>query len=78
MSLIISPGHLLSRSDTPNPDWFFAKARLLELRKVFNGCLDVINQTVVTFSNFVPALIEKMRLQMALQDWDQVLDTTNR
>lgn len=66
------------RGESPDPDWLFAKARMMEIRRNFSGCLDVINQAIVSFQNFVPALMEKMRLQLALQDWDQVLDTVNR
>lgn len=48
------------------------------MKRNFTGSLDTINQTIVTFQHFIPALIEKMRVQMVLQDWDQVLDTVNR
>lgn len=30
------------------------------------------------YPDFIPALIEKMRLQLALQDWDQTLETAQR
>ena len=30
------------------------------------------------YPDFTPALIEKMRLQLALQDWDQTLETAHR
>lgn len=66
------------RGETPDPDLYFGKAKLIELKRNFSGCLDMISKTIVNFHNFVPALIEKMRLQLALQDWDQVLDTANR
>ena len=33
---------------------------------------------MVGYSDFIPALIEKMRLQLALQDWDQALETAHR
>jgi len=65
-------------SEAPDPDWFFGRAFLVELKKNFSQCLEVINQTIVTFQHLVPALIEKMRLQLALQDWDQVLDSSSR
>jgi len=32
----------------------------------------------VGYPDFIPALIEKMRLQLALQDWDQTLETAQR
>ena len=35
-------------------------------------------QAVVAFPNFLPALIEKMKIQMALQDWEQTVETAHR
>ena len=35
-------------------------------------------QAVVAFPNFLPALIEKMKVQMALQDWEQTVETAHR
>ena len=69
---------IINSGDIPDPDLFFGKAKLIEIKRNFAGCVDMISQTIVSFHNFVPALIEKMRLQLALQDWDQVLDTARR
>ena len=35
-------------------------------------------QLVVFYPEFYPALVEKMRLQLALQDWEQALETAQR
>ncbi|XP_046549679.1 tetratricopeptide repeat protein 21B-like [Haliotis rubra] len=59
-------------------DALFGKSRFLELRRNFSGALEVVNQVVVGFSGFLPALIEKMKLQLALQDWDQTIETAQR
>ncbi len=37
-----------------------------------------MNLAVVAFPQFVPALIEKMKIQMALQDWEQTVETAHR
>ncbi|XP_038077972.1 tetratricopeptide repeat protein 21B-like isoform X2 [Patiria miniata] len=54
------------------------KARYFTLRHNYSGALDQINQAVVSYPGFMPALIEKMRLLMALQDWDQTVETAQR
>lgn len=56
----------------------FGKAKYLETRRNFFGALDAINEAVVHFPQSIPALIEKMKLQVALQDWDQAVDSANR
>lgn len=54
------------------------KAKYLESRHNFTGALEQINQLIVTYPGFLPALIEKMRLQLNLQDWDQAIETAQR
>lgn len=54
------------------------KAKYLESRHNFTGALEQINQLIVTFPGFLPALIEKMKLQLNLQDWDQAIETAQR
>ncbi|XP_048728803.1 tetratricopeptide repeat protein 21B-like isoform X2 [Ostrea edulis] len=54
------------------------KAKYLEMRHNFTGALELINQLIVTYSGFMPALIEKMKLQLNLQDWDQAIETAQR
>ncbi|XP_071943351.1 tetratricopeptide repeat protein 21B-like [Antedon mediterranea] len=54
------------------------KTRFLVMRHNFSGALEVINQAVVAFPGCIPALIEKMRVQLAQGDWEQALDTANR
>ncbi|XP_033124188.1 tetratricopeptide repeat protein 21B-like [Anneissia japonica] len=54
------------------------RTRLLMMRCNFSGALDVVNQAVVSFPGSIPALIEKMRVQLAQGDWEQALDTANR
>uniref|UniRef100_S4RS46 Tetratricopeptide repeat domain 21B n=1 Tax=Petromyzon marinus TaxID=7757 RepID=S4RS46_PETMA len=54
------------------------KAKYFELKHNYSGALEVINQAIVAFPSFLPALVEKMRLQLALQDWEQTLETGQR
>lgn len=56
----------------------FGKARFLLMRHNFTLSLDVLNRAVATFPRFLPALIEKMRILLALQDWEQTIETAHR
>jgi tetratricopeptide repeat protein 21B len=38
----------------------------------------MLNQAVASYPDFLPALIEKMKAQLALQDWDQAMETAHR
>ncbi|KAH9507420.1 Tetratricopeptide repeat protein 21B [Bulinus truncatus] len=61
-----------------NVSSLFGKAKYFELKHNYSGALELVNQVVVSQPNFLPAFIEKMRLQLALQDWDQTLETAQR
>jgi tetratricopeptide repeat protein 21B len=56
----------------------FGKARYYFNRCNFSHSLDVVNQVVASYEGFLPALVEKMKVQLALQDWDQALETAHR
>ena len=51
----------------PDPDLLLGRIEYLTLRGNFSGALEVINHAVVTFPSFMPALVVKMRIQMAMQ-----------
>lgn len=59
-------------------DALFGKAKYMETRRNFSSALDLISQAVVAYPNFLPALIEKMKVQLALQDWEQTIETAQR
>ena len=59
-------------------DALFGKAKYMEMRRNFSGAMDLISQAVVAYPNFLPALIEKMKVQLALQDWEQTVETAHR
>ncbi|XP_066301202.1 tetratricopeptide repeat protein 21B-like [Branchiostoma lanceolatum] len=54
------------------------KAEYYGMRHNYTGALEVVNQAIVAFPSFLPALVEKMRLQLALQDWEQTIETAQR
>ncbi|KAL1006258.1 hypothetical protein UPYG_G00069850 [Umbra pygmaea] len=47
-------------------------------RHNFTESLEVVNQILASYSDFLPALTLKMRLFLALLDWEQSLDTASR
>ncbi|XP_006153641.1 tetratricopeptide repeat protein 21B isoform X1 [Tupaia chinensis] len=54
------------------------KAQCLEMRQNYSAALDTVNQIIVNFPSFLPAFVKKMKLQLALQDWDQTVETAQR
>eukprot|EP00742_Colponemidia_sp_Colp-10_P005614 GILJ01006001.1.p1 GENE.GILJ01006001.1~~GILJ01006001.1.p1 ORF type:complete len:1335 (+),score=250.67 GILJ01006001.1:335-4006(+) len=54
------------------------KAKYHELKKAFGQTLDILSQVVVLYSTFVPALVEKAKVQMMMGDWEQSLETSQR
>ncbi|XP_025066743.1 tetratricopeptide repeat protein 21B isoform X2 [Alligator sinensis] len=54
------------------------KAQYFEVRQNYSGALETVNQIIANFPNFLPAFIKKMKLQLALQDWEQAVETAQR
>ncbi|XP_040560144.1 tetratricopeptide repeat protein 21B isoform X2 [Gallus gallus] len=54
------------------------KAQYFEIRQNYSGALEMVNQIIANFPNFIPAFIKKMKLQLALQDWEQAVETAHR
>eukprot|EP00736_Rhodelphis_marinus_P011266 Rmarinus@m.19544 len=54
------------------------KAKYHEMHGEYAQSLDLLNQVVVLFPWFLPALTEKVRVLMAMGDWDQALETSQR
>ncbi|XP_036594734.1 tetratricopeptide repeat protein 21A isoform X2 [Trichosurus vulpecula] len=54
------------------------EANYFMIQQNYSGALEVVNQITVTFFNFIPALILKMRLFLAQQDWEQTVETGHR
>ncbi|XP_039250500.2 tetratricopeptide repeat protein 21B-like [Styela clava] len=65
-------------SNNKDPWALIGKSRYNVKRKNFSAALELVNQAIVSYPNFSPALVERMRLHLALQDWDQTLEAANR
>ncbi|XP_068186204.1 tetratricopeptide repeat protein 21B [Antennarius striatus] len=54
------------------------KAQFYEYRQNYPGALEVVNQAIVGFPGFLPALVKKMKLLLSVQDWENSLDAAHR
>uniref|UniRef100_G1L337 Tetratricopeptide repeat domain 21A n=1 Tax=Ailuropoda melanoleuca TaxID=9646 RepID=G1L337_AILME len=54
------------------------EATYFMLQQNYSGALEVVNQITVASGNFLPALVLKMRLFLARQDWEQTVETGHR
>ncbi|XP_048342203.1 tetratricopeptide repeat protein 21B isoform X2 [Sphaerodactylus townsendi] len=54
------------------------KAQYFEARQNYLGALEAVNQIIANSPHFLPAFIKKMKLQLALQDWEQTTETAHR
>ena len=54
------------------------KARFYISRYNFKAAMDVLQRSVSTNPAFLPGLIEKMRVELANQQWDSATETANR
>ncbi|XP_068790276.1 tetratricopeptide repeat protein 21A [Struthio camelus] len=64
--------------DTSDIFGIMGKARYFMMQQNYSAALEAVNQIIVTFTDFIPALILKMRLFLAQQDWEQTLETAER
>lgn len=49
-----------------------------EVRQNYAGALETVNQVIVSYPSFTPALVKKMKLLLNLQDWEQTVDAAQR
>uniref|UniRef100_A0AAR2JAV8 Tetratricopeptide repeat protein 21B n=1 Tax=Pygocentrus nattereri TaxID=42514 RepID=A0AAR2JAV8_PYGNA len=49
-----------------------------EFRQNYSGALEIVNQVIVSYPSFMPALVKKMKLLLSLQDWEQTVDAAQR
>ncbi|KAJ1188379.1 hypothetical protein NDU88_005140 [Pleurodeles waltl] len=54
------------------------KAQYFEMRQNYSGALETVNQMITSFPSFLPGFIKKMKLHLALQDWEQTVDSALR
>jgi tetratricopeptide repeat protein 21B len=54
------------------------RANYNERKKKYERVLDDLNQIIVTYPDFLPAVTEKARILMIMNNWEESLGTTNR
>ncbi|KAK2497899.1 hypothetical protein MC885_006116 [Smutsia gigantea] len=64
--------------DTQDVLGLMGKATYLMMQKNYSGALEVVNHIAAVSRSFVPALVLKMRLFLALQDWEQTVELGHR
>eukprot|EP00111_Clytia_hemisphaerica_P000239 TCONS_00000598-protein len=69
---------LNSNHSVKDIDALLGKMEYMKRKQNFTGALDLTNQLVVMHPDFFPALVEKMRICLSLQDWEQTMETANR
>ncbi|VDQ02359.1 unnamed protein product [Trichobilharzia regenti] len=69
---------MYSDEEAMSVECLMGKIKYFQVCKSFSSAMDVINIVIVNFPNYAPALIEKMRLQLVFQDWEQASDTAMR
>ena len=70
--------HFSKESGGKDIDALFGKSKFFEAKHNYGGALEAVNQIIVQNNNFIPGLIEKMRLQLCLQDWEATIETSQR
>ena len=66
------------KTNNRNIEAIFGKAKYYELCGHFDEAIELLNQLIVVYNNFPPPLVEKMKVQLCLQDWEQADETANR
>nr|XP_006124853.1 tetratricopeptide repeat protein 21B isoform X4 [Pelodiscus sinensis] len=61
-----------------DPFALLGKAQYFEMRQNYSGALETVNHIIANFPDFLPAFIKKMKLHLALQDWEQAVETAQR
>jgi hypothetical protein len=60
------------------PDAAFGHAKYRESRSNFSQALEYVNHILATKSDYIPAILENMKLQLCMQNWEQCEDVTAR
>ncbi|XP_036122537.1 tetratricopeptide repeat protein 21A isoform X3 [Molossus molossus] len=64
--------------DTKDVLGLMGKATYHMTQQNYSGALEVVNQITVISGSFLPAWVLKMKLFLALQDWEQTVETGHR
>ncbi|XP_069186237.1 tetratricopeptide repeat protein 21B isoform X2 [Procambarus clarkii] len=59
-------------------DALFGKAKNFENRNSHKEAIETLNLLVVAYPGFTAPLVEKMKVNLSEQDWDQCLESANR
>ena len=54
------------------------RAKFLENQREYTQALEALNNVIVLFSWFLPALTEKANILLMMGDWDQAFETVHR
>lgn len=65
-------------SDTPSLDAILGRVRYYTLRYSYAHSLDIINSALVNIPACLPLYVEKLKVQLALHDWDGAVETAQR
>ena len=68
----------MSRLDSNFPDSAFGYAKYRENRSNFSQALEYVNRVLAIKSDYLPAILENMKLQLCMQDWEQCEDVAQR
>ncbi len=66
------------RLDNNFPDAAFGYAKYREIRSNFSQALEYVNRVLAIKSDYLPAILENMKLQLCMQDWEQCEDVAQR
>jgi tetratricopeptide repeat protein 21B len=56
----------------------FGIAKCRETMSAYTQALDTVNRILVSNSSYKCAIVEKMKLQLCIQEWDQCLEVAQR
>jgi tetratricopeptide (TPR) repeat protein len=54
------------------------QAKYYELCGHYDEAIELLNQLIVVYGELVPPLVEKLKVLLCLQDWDQADEVANR
>ena len=66
------------KTNNRNIEAIFGKAKYYTVCGQYEEAIELLNQLIVVYQNFAPPLVEKMKVQLSLQDWEQADETANR
>ncbi|GFV68416.1 tetratricopeptide repeat protein 21B [Trichonephila clavipes] len=65
-------------SDNSSPEAVFGRSKYYERQENYAKALELLNQAIVLFPKYPPTFIEKMKIHLTLEDWEQTLVAAQR